>query len=638
MAFCGSKLLLRQAHHLNRANSGSILIASVAFTVFLFLIIVAALGFSFQIHKSQLCRNAVDRCTLNIAARLPEVGVEPVGCFYDCANSQGVINMACLNRVQGKALLINLNAESMAAIGAAGNSIASANAAYEDAVQIAQNLRREITDKDRIADLYGAMEGVAPRRPLNLNLGAEARLLNAADPGCAPPSSDFNFDLQRKNIELQQQGMIGTSQSGKDRERGLEWINQAMAKDEATYKPVRINPPKIAGPNEDNDFGNAMHKLQTSVTAQISQASPSKKGPGLTVRKKRNDSTEFDFAFEHAGEGSNIVFSPSQLPPKTSLEVAGNNIPGYTTVTANGVDFGFIPFKPGELSHLISTEEFAKHRRYSGRNSEFAIPNAVQAKGSAGPDDQMKAVASAIVNPRHEYPMTIPHGFVRMVFPPVKLTWMLNKKKKTESEYSWWDFGRTATEIKNEDFGCDVINCSVNLASEYKINNGLITCLAQNETKEKIYFNVLQRLREVDPNLTLKKLIAISNVKPVRGEHSYIFYPQYHTNDCTEPDIRCVAAKQMQSAWLDPNAPPDGRPIVIGQEMFICPADSTSIKRSTKKWKIRKSQLSINGDVIWIPGTGYNGCLGTMVFARRATAEFEGECGGKDQPGCVGCN
>jgi hypothetical protein len=133
--------------------------ASIALVaLFAVLLILAAFGL-FQFYTltggSRQLRNAVDAACLNVAKKVCEVKVASLPEFRDCADSQGTVGLATINRIWGKCLLINANVEAMQTEGsvtvqASGN----ADVAYSLASGLNDQLYGSIVDNNLLDNYF----------------------------------------------------------------------------------------------------------------------------------------------------------------------------------------------------------------------------------------------------------------------------------------------------------------------------------------------------------------------------------------------------------------------------------------------------------------------------------------------------
>jgi len=131
-----------------RREKGSSLFLICLFAFFL--VILVWLGFEYvvMLRSSRQARNTVDAAVLNIAKRAPETRI-PVNVLYrDVADSEGKVGLSNINRVWGKAYLINANVEDMRKEEVASEqAVANAETAYKVAEWLNDQLQNKLTDR-----------------------------------------------------------------------------------------------------------------------------------------------------------------------------------------------------------------------------------------------------------------------------------------------------------------------------------------------------------------------------------------------------------------------------------------------------------------------------------------------------------
>lgn len=131
-----------------RRNRGSTL-GLVAMCALLVILALVA-GFQLMVYfgSSQELKNSVDAGSLNVAMRAAEIRVPapPATEYDDVADCNGRVGISNINRVWGKAYLINANAEEMNNSGyATSDSATSAKSAYTLATQLNNQLYNALT-------------------------------------------------------------------------------------------------------------------------------------------------------------------------------------------------------------------------------------------------------------------------------------------------------------------------------------------------------------------------------------------------------------------------------------------------------------------------------------------------------------
>ncbi|MDZ4836748.1 MAG: hypothetical protein SGJ27_23455 [Candidatus Melainabacteria bacterium] len=142
-----------QTRRRNQRGASLFLIAGAA----LLICYLIYLGFQYAmvLGGSRQVRNGVDAAVLNLSKRVCEVKVQPNAAFADVADSTGRVSMANINRVWGKAYLINANVDEMKLEGTiTGKATGAGELSYEMAQQINDDLRGSVTNKGVLDQLF----------------------------------------------------------------------------------------------------------------------------------------------------------------------------------------------------------------------------------------------------------------------------------------------------------------------------------------------------------------------------------------------------------------------------------------------------------------------------------------------------
>lgn len=164
---CSTKGYLR-----NNAGASLALVAICAFAIVLFIVLCFQLIMVFG--GMQELNSTADAAALNIATRAMEIKTKPTPQFSDCADSQGGISLANINRVWGKAYLINANVEEMTA-----NQLVTAKASnaadnvFSDAQTINDNLNVLLKDNLTLGSLFDQIAGLRLHRMLGKQVGSD---------------------------------------------------------------------------------------------------------------------------------------------------------------------------------------------------------------------------------------------------------------------------------------------------------------------------------------------------------------------------------------------------------------------------------------------------------------------------------
>jgi hypothetical protein len=472
----------------------------------------AAMQFGVLTGGSQAVRNYVDAGALNVAARATDVQVEPTNSYSDVSTTSGKISLTNINRVLGKALLINANAADMKSNGQQGNlSQTNAQAAMAEANNISQQLVAALTDGQFLKTAFS---------------------------------------------QVGWEGGGGSPQPG-------------------------------GGKKSASHFGSS---------------------------------------FVHAGQTSNVTAQQGQFPLNSGVRLNGP-IPGYQAVNVNDQQFFLVPFKQGEKPHLISLDEFNAGVN-PPHNWTAPVPNAFSAQGQLGSEPGVQSTSGAVSNPQQQYTLAIPHAFVEIQLQPTSTQWQVNGKQAGDNTtYKFTPV--TQYGVQNKKVGCkSQLNGYASLGNEYASGTllGAINGVPGKPAHQQAFQLITQRLNEIQPGFQqpqLEQLLKSQALVP--NTTAYVLYPVYEHKDNTDPQIKIAAISQVNEGWFNPSATPDGAPKSLGIEM-LQDAPNSSWGQVIGKWQLQSHQVTVNGQVMWTPGTGYNQCLGMLSLNRTANVNFKGEC------------
>ena len=152
-------------------SRGASLVIVVALLFLLLTIGVATFQLAMLLGGSRELRHSVDAAVLNVSKRATENKV-PCGLgtgYDDVADSTGMVGLSNINRLWGKAYLINANEESMLKAGySSGDSASNASAAFTAAQQLNDSLFNMLTSKSS-ADAHFSQ--IACSKPVRLLQG-----------------------------------------------------------------------------------------------------------------------------------------------------------------------------------------------------------------------------------------------------------------------------------------------------------------------------------------------------------------------------------------------------------------------------------------------------------------------------------
>jgi len=161
-------MVRRQRRLLRRHASGASIILVAVFAILLIGAIWCAFHFSMVEGGSTEVRNVVDAAALNVSKQAVFIKVPPGPVYSELADSSGAVGLANINRVWGKAYLINANMQSMQALGQVGpNAAGNAEEAFQAAQQCNDDLAGALINKDVLDQFFNQVANNRIARMLN---------------------------------------------------------------------------------------------------------------------------------------------------------------------------------------------------------------------------------------------------------------------------------------------------------------------------------------------------------------------------------------------------------------------------------------------------------------------------------------
>ncbi|HIN65612.1 MAG TPA: hypothetical protein EYM95_13300 [Candidatus Obscuribacterales bacterium] len=153
-----------------RTERGVSLVLVVVSAGFLIILVFIAFQFYTLNSGSREVRNAVDAAALNVSKQVAKLKVPISDQFADVADKGGLVGMSNINRVWGKAYLINANAEAIQKEGLA-NSYTTQNAdqAYRIAQQSNDALVETVTCKQKLDTFFNDIANIRRAKLLGSN-------------------------------------------------------------------------------------------------------------------------------------------------------------------------------------------------------------------------------------------------------------------------------------------------------------------------------------------------------------------------------------------------------------------------------------------------------------------------------------
>ncbi len=138
----------KRMHKSARTKKGSSLFLVALFAFILIALVYLGFEYVMMLRHSRQARNTVDAAVLNIAKRAPESRVPCDVLFNDVADSDGKVGLSNINRVWGKAYLINANVQDMRDEDVlTDEAVSHADTAYKVAEWINNRLQAKLTDQ-----------------------------------------------------------------------------------------------------------------------------------------------------------------------------------------------------------------------------------------------------------------------------------------------------------------------------------------------------------------------------------------------------------------------------------------------------------------------------------------------------------
>lgn len=184
-----------------RGEHGASLILIVVSAGFLIIFVFIAFQFYTLNSGSREVRNAVDAAALNVSKQVATLRV-PIGDqFSDVADKGGLVGMSNINRVWGKAYLINANAEAIQKEGLANQyTTQNADQAYRLAQQANDTLVDTVTCKTKLDAFFNDIANI--RRAKLLGSNSELKTVDGPgwDVGMVDRGAQSNLKFDEKQI------------------------------------------------------------------------------------------------------------------------------------------------------------------------------------------------------------------------------------------------------------------------------------------------------------------------------------------------------------------------------------------------------------------------------------------------------
>jgi len=142
-------------------NTGASLVLVAVCAGLIIIFLIACFQIALLLGGTQELNYTADAAALNIAKRSMEIKTSPSPLYADCADSSGMVSLANINRVWGKAYLINANVEEMTA----GQELtpaatASGDGAFTFAQAINDDLSAKLNNHPTLLSFFNQIAGL----------------------------------------------------------------------------------------------------------------------------------------------------------------------------------------------------------------------------------------------------------------------------------------------------------------------------------------------------------------------------------------------------------------------------------------------------------------------------------------------
>jgi len=162
-----------------RKNSAASMALVVVCAGILILVIVACFQIAMLLGGTQELNYTADSAALNVAKRSMEIKTSPPPLYTDCADSNGLVGLANVNRVWGKAYLISANVEEMTAN---QQLTPAATSSADQSYALAQNTNNDLFGRlNNHPTLFSFFEQIASLRFLPMFGNSQANIAKTSD-------------------------------------------------------------------------------------------------------------------------------------------------------------------------------------------------------------------------------------------------------------------------------------------------------------------------------------------------------------------------------------------------------------------------------------------------------------------------
>ena len=350
---------------------------------------------------------------------------------------------------------------------------------------------------------------------------------------------------------------------------------------------------------------------------------------------------------------SNIVLNGSppnfnlpsnfNLPADTYTKSKRKNVPGeaanlyflkgYAPLSIGNNTFWQVPYQYDEKPHLVSKTTFdAAKPSAQPITWNKPVPNAFSGEGEAtkGATGE-KAVSWVLTNPRQPFQMAIPHGFVHISLDDMKAHWKFFPTAYPPVEFTTSDYGyipdtQSGTPMPQGGLLCSLVapgDTELGLDVAGRSLDGVIFAMwLSGGDRSKVEEYLTSRCNEMitkpgktistsDMHSALSNPVTMAAMMSGASKDFYLFSPDGESLLCL-PEAAAIA----KAPWLAPliNNDPDGneRKVVDDSYMPTFAGFPTATPDPFCTVDVELGWATMDEDIYWRPGTGYNSCLGKL--------------------------
>jgi hypothetical protein len=345
---------------------------------------------------------------------------------------------------------------------------------------------------------------------------------------------------------------------------------------------------------------------------------------------------------------SNIQLSSDQMPLgfdykklKTTQVQGADRLQGYAPISVNGKNICFVPFKNNERTQLISAKVFDENTLKAKPLPEWKtpVPNAFKTYGQAD-GSKYKGIACVLANPQRTFSMNMPAGFVRISLLRNEADCIVgpNMPKSVSYDYDTAVHFVESTEDSLSWPGPKVgINdtdelANIYLGTEFGDKCTLKDAIFNRKINGDVLQALLQRVKEIKPDCTAAQLInLLSGTRAETGD--FIIFLDSSAPDAKNAKLVVAPVSMVKgiNPAINTNGLADGYlrtlhtdPLDLLTDYHVFPPLTGAIALTVGGWAPALVGQAEEATLKWAPGSGFDGCLGTLTVFHHTIAKVKG--------------